>query len=778
VFYVFVCDLSIVTRGVIASTPRRRLRFNQISASPRLTFVVEGGVLTQICRKEATPGSSIGVGHNLLAERVMSESNNWWIGSVLVLMIWALANTTMTARVEAELAVRARTAVKAAGNLVMDPALMVLGRDVTLIGTAFTEQAENDAVRAADESVGVRLVNNRIRPVPMVMPYWFGARHAGNALVLTGYVPLPAARTMIVEAAKAVLPGGEIVDRMAYGRGAPDDFAAMAIYGLKEASKLGEGTASLLGTAYSIAGVAPSAAIYDEAIAATRQLPSHGTLFEVHIEPPVAKPYIWTATSDGKTVSLKGSVPSSEVRDSIVIKAASAVTGGAVESRLQMASGAPPGDFEAAICLALDELGKLVHGVVTFTDGHLSIAGTGKDGITAETIAGDIKAGLPASFDLAHNGVVAPAGHPFTFTVRKGRQGLTLEGYAPSVSDRDAVVAAAKAAGGSGAVADELKIGSSLPPRVDFRAAAALAMTELGALTRGDASLTDTTLSVTGQAANAKAAAAVRAAVRRALPPGIRVGVIDIEEAVVAPYRLAASRREGVVTLTGSVPDEAVHQEILTTARRQFFDATLVDKLEYREGAPADFGAAVAEMLEQLSRLASGTGAVSDTHVSLKGEAFYAKAASQIPAALSAGVPKGYAVVAAVGVEPSAATVEVAACQPLLARILDRGSILFDIGEATIQTDSAAALDHLVAIAMRCPEAHIEVSGPADPVLDARADIELSRRRAEAVADYLVRAGIDAGRLRAVGHRKTDSLAWNDTAQERMQSLRIEFQVK
>ena len=54
----------------------------------------------------------------------------------------------------------------------------------------------------------------------------------------------------------------------------------------------------------SIAGVARDTAAYEQAIEATRQLPGHATLFKDAIEPPLAKPYVFTATSDGKTISL------------------------------------------------------------------------------------------------------------------------------------------------------------------------------------------------------------------------------------------------------------------------------------------------------------------------------------------------------------------------------------------------------------------------------------------------------------------------------------------
>jgi len=70
------------------------------------------------------------------------------------------------------------------------------------------------------------------------------------------------------------------------------------------------------------------------------------------------------------------------------------------------------------------------------------------------------------------------------------------------------------------------------------------------------------------------------------------------------------------------------------------------------------------------------------------------------------------------------------------------------------------------------------VSGPSDPVSDVQANVELSKRRAQAVADYLVEAGIDSGRLEAVGDEKVRPMASNDATQSRAQSLRIEFRVK
>ena len=117
-------------------------------------------------------------------------------------------------------------------------------------------------------------------------------------------------------------------------------------------------------------------------------------------------------------------------------------------------------------------------------------------------------------------------------------------------------------------------------------------------------------------------------------------------------------------------------------------------------------------------------------------------------------------------------------CPPLFADILGQGKILFDTGQASIQQDSDAVLDHLTAIAMRCPDAQIEISGHTDTIGSDDTNLELSRRRAEAVADYLKKAGIAAERMTAVGYGNTRPIASNDSEAGRAQNRRIEFEVK
>ncbi|MGY4449623.1 outer membrane protein OmpA-like peptidoglycan-associated protein [Bradyrhizobium sp. i1.3.1] len=54
----------------------------------------------------------------------------------------------------------------------------------------------------------------------------------------------------------------------------------------------------------------------------------------------------------------------------------------------------------------------------------------------------------------------------------------------------------------------------------------------------------------------------------------------------------------------------------------------------------------------------------------------------------------------------------------------------------------------------------------------------LSEKRAQAVIDYLVKAGLPATRFTPVGYGATQPLAGNDTDEGKAQNRRIEFLVR
>lgn len=169
---------------------------------------------------------------------------------------------------------------------------------------------------------------------------------------------------------------------------------------------------------------------------------------------------------------------------------------------------------------------------------------------------------------------------------------------------------------------------------------------------------------------------------------------------------------------------------------------------------------------------------LSDKQVTLSGDALYDNAATQIRAQLPGGVPQGFQVKTEISVRPPAAQVDITICQQIFNDTLSQNQIRFESGSAKINSELVALLDRLVEIALRCPSAKINIEGHTDSDGDADANQALSQARAEAVATFLVEAGLPSNRVEAAGFGSTRPIASNDTPQGKASNRRIEFHLK
>ena len=104
-----------------------------------------------------------------------------------------------------------------------------------------------------------------------------------------------------------------------------------------------------------------------------------------------------------------------------------------------------------------------------------------------------------------------------------------------------------------------------------------------------------------------------------------------------------------------------------------------------------------------------------------------------------------------------------------------RAPIRFQQAGDALRSASYAALDRLADFAAECPEATITIVGHSDSVGDPAFNLDLSRRRAESVARYLVERGVIADQLEVRGAGATEPVADNATSYGRRQNRRIEF---
>jgi len=368
---------------------------------------------------------------------------------------------------------------------------------------------------------------------------------------------------------------------------------------------------------------------------------------------------------------------------------------------------------------------------------------------------------------------LVPEAKPFVWSAERDVVRVTLGGSAPLPATKGRLLEAARATLGGVEVVDQMNLSRGAPPRFDN--AALLMLDQIWKLKDGKITISDAKVSLAGMARELGGREAIAAALKN-LPEGFSVAANEIKA---PPYIFQAYKDPVAVTLTltGYVPDNNVHAALAAAAGRKFFNEKVVDIIKASLGAPSGFPNAVVPALGALSRLSTGTLVVSDREVKLSGDAFYDAAAAQIRAGLK-DFPQGWQFKADISVKPASAPVDGTVCQQLFSGLLAKGKIRFESGRATIDPDSAGLLDRLIETALRCPSANIEIAGHTDADGEDGFNQALSEKRAQAVTDFLVKAGLPAERFTAMGYGSTQPVASNDTDEGKAQNRRIDFVVR
>jgi len=111
-------------------------------------------------------------------------------------------------------------------------------------------------------------------------------------------------------------------------------------------------------------------------------------------------------------------------------------------------------------------------------------------------------------------------------------------------------------------------------------------------------------------------------------------------------------------------------------------------------------------------------------------------------------------------------------------RVRLNGSVHFDTDKAIIKPESFPLLDEVVGVLAKNPQLkHVRVEGHTDNRGTAPYNLDLSRRRAASVVDYLVQHGIARKRLVSAGYGFERPIADNSTALGRAKNRRVEFRL-
>jgi len=288
--------------------------------------------------------------------------------------------------------------------------------------------------------------------------------------------------------------------------------------------------------------------------------------------------------------------------------------------------------------------------------------------------------------------------------------------------------------------------------------------------------------------------AARRAALTAAGPGGAWAGgVTSVDTSGVSvgafsrPYSFSARRDGPRVVLAGAAPSEASKAEIMRAVAGAFPTAERVDEMRIAGGAPsAHFTDVAVNAVRALAHLSGGEVRIVDTQVVVIGDGTQ-RAVDAVRRALG-DEPAPFNTRFAVTIDgldvehPELQGLNLVSgsaetCERAFDRLMERNVINFASNSATIEASSRATLNALASVALRCDRYSIEVAGHTDNQGEREMNMQLSQRRADAVASYLAQQGVDRARLLARGYGPDRPRGDNATAAGQAQNRRIEFYV-
>jgi outer membrane protein OmpA-like peptidoglycan-associated protein/osmotically-inducible protein OsmY len=274
-------------------------------------------------------------------------------------------------------------------------------------------------------------------------------------------------------------------------------------------------------------------------------------------------------------------------------------------------------DLAARVAAALVASGQ-DWAVVSAAARDIVISGTGP---APESGAAAIRAAsaVPGVRTVTDGTTLLPLAAPYTWSVRRAGQQVTLTGSVPSAAARAATLSTARQLLPQAEIAERMSLARGAP--ASFLAGAAFALGRVASLSEGTVTLTDATLSVSGVAADATAYAAFQSAFARDVPAGLEIGAVDVLPVRASRYVWSAHVDRGTITVAGNVPNQAVREALAAAIKAATPAVVLVDALTVASGEPPGFAAAATFAAGTVQRLQRGGITLDGLALDIAGEA-------------------------------------------------------------------------------------------------------------------------------------------------------------
>ena len=249
--------------------------------------------------------------------------------------------------------------------------------------------------------------------------------------------------------------------------------------------------------------------------------------------------------------------------------------------------------------------------------------------------------------------------------------------------------------------------------------------------------------------------------------------------ASLSPATLHARLEQGILTLRGSLPSQTGKTAILQRAQELYGakSGRVVDQLTVDPNVgPAAWTGPISQILPILGHMTEhGSIIIDGRSIVLSGRVDNEQTKAFLLRDLAPLAQTGLELEEHVLAAPLPPVPP--ALQQKLNEILSRASIEFDSNTTVMPPRSRATLDRLIVILRTAPRAIIEIGGHTDKYGASDYNVQLSRRRAEAVRHYFISHGL-TNQFTAVGYGASRPLSVAQTRAGFQRNRRIELRVK
>jgi len=421
-------------------------------------------------------------------------------------------------------------------------------------------------------------------------------------------------------------------------------------------------------------------------------------------------------------ISIIGLVPAATDRDDLVAQLKGIAGAQKVADLLETADYPAPEGWEEAMQFAVVALADLPRSKVSVTAGQVEITAIADSRAEKKTLERELNHAAPPGLRLgleiaAPRPVITPFSLRYIIDAEGGRFDACS---AETEASRDRILAAARAAGLTGAASCTIGMGVPSP---NWARAAELSLAALGRLGAGSVTFADADITlVAALGTNEGLFDEVVGELENALPEVFSLHAVlpkPKEDGSAGPPEFIATRSpEGLVQLRGRLSDENLRRMADSYAKARFGSESVYTAARVVEGLPADWPVRVLAGLEALSKLANGAVTVQPDSLKLTGVTHDEQANAEIARLLSdkLGEAEDFTldITYRAPPEPVDTAPDPEECERRLSAVQSDGKITFEPGSATIAAGSQDIMNRIAEILTECQELRLEIQGHTD----------------------------------------------------------------